>query len=132
MLWLRLWEEIKKDFKWTHGADKSFETLKQKVVELPILTLSDFNKVFQVGFDASGCALGGVLSQEGKPISFFSEKLNDPKNKYYLYDQDFYAFAQYFKKWRHYLIPKEFVLYTYHKPLQYLGCQHKMNWRHMK
>ena len=38
----------KNKFKWTHGVDKSFETLKQKVVELPILTLPNFNKVFQV------------------------------------------------------------------------------------
>ena len=38
----------KKDFKWTHGADKSFETLKQKVVELPRLDLPIFDKVFQV------------------------------------------------------------------------------------
>ena len=36
----------KKEFKWTYGAHTSFETLKQKVVELPILALLDFNKVF--------------------------------------------------------------------------------------
>ena len=63
----------KKEFKWTHGADKSSETLKQKVVELPVLALPDFNKVFQVQCDASGNAIGVVLSQEGKPIAFFSE-----------------------------------------------------------
>ena len=48
----------RKEFKWTHGADKSFETLKQKVVELPILALPDFNKVFQVECDASCSAIG--------------------------------------------------------------------------
>ena len=71
----------KKDFKWTHGADTSFETLKQKVVELPILALPDFNKVFQVECDASGNAIGVVLSQNGKPVAFFSENLNDAKRK---------------------------------------------------
>ena len=35
-----------KEFKWTHGADKSFENLKQKVVELPILALLHYNKAF--------------------------------------------------------------------------------------
>lgn len=69
----------KKDFKWTHGADKSFETLKQKVVELPRLALIDFNKVFQVECDASGSVVRAILSQEGKTITFFSEKLNDAK-----------------------------------------------------
>ena len=38
----------KKEFKWTHGVDKNFETLKQKVTKLLVLALPYFNKVFQV------------------------------------------------------------------------------------
>ena len=121
----------KKKLKWTYGANNSFETLKQKVVELPILAFPDFNKVFQVECDASSSAIGAVLSQEGKLVAFFSEKLNDAKRKYSVYDQEFYAIVQALKKWRHYLIPKEFVLYTNHKALQYLGNQHNLNQRHM-
>ena len=82
--------------------------------------------------DASGSAIGAVLSQEGKPIAYFSENLNDTKNKYYVYDQEFYAIVQALKKWRHYLFPKEFVLYTDHQALQYLNSQGKLNQRHMK
>ena len=41
--------------------------------------------------DTSGSVIGVVLSQEGKPIANFSEKLNDVKKKYYVYDQEFYA-----------------------------------------
>ena len=107
----------KKEFKWTYGVDKSFETLKQKVFELPVLALPNFNKIFQVECDASGSAIGAVLSQEGKPVAFFSKKLNDAKRKYSMYDQEFYAIIQALKKWRHYLIPKGFVLYTDHKYL---------------
>ena len=56
----------KKEFKWTHGTDKSFDTLKPQVAEFPILALPNFNKVFQVECDASGSAIGAVLSQEGQ------------------------------------------------------------------
>ena len=77
----------KKEFKWIHGADKSFEALKHKVVELPFLALFDFNKVLQVECDASGSVIGVVLSQEGKHVAFFSENLNDAKRKYSMYDQ---------------------------------------------
>lgn len=41
--------------------------------------------------DASGIAIGAILRQEVKPIAYFSEKLNDAKKKYYVYDQEFYA-----------------------------------------
>ena len=84
----------KKEFKWTHGGNNSFETLKEKVLELPVLALPDFNKVFQVECDVSGSKIGVVLSQEGKPIAFISEKLNDAKQKYSVYDQEFYAIVQ--------------------------------------
>jgi hypothetical protein len=63
--------------------------LKKKVIENNILALPNFNKVFQVDCDVSGSTIGVVLSQEGKPIALFSEKLNETKRKYYVYDQDY-------------------------------------------
>ena len=77
----------RKEFKWTTGAYTSFNLLKQKVTEQPILILLDFNKVFQVDYDASSTTIGDVMSQEGRPIADFSEKLNDAKIKYFVYDQ---------------------------------------------
>ena len=58
--------EDKKYFRWTHGVDKSFEALKHKVVELPILDLPNFNNVFQVECDAISSVVGVVLGPEGK------------------------------------------------------------------
>ena len=107
----------KREFKWTHGADKNFENLKQKVAKLLVLALPNFNKVFQVECDVGSSVIGVVLSKEGKHVAFFIEKFNGAKKKYFLYDQEVYAIAQALKKWRHYFIPKEFVLYTNHKAL---------------
>ena len=66
----------------------------------------DFGKKIQVRCNASGLAIGAVLSQNNRPVSYFSEKLNDTKKKYFTYDKEFYAMIQALKKWRHYLIPK--------------------------
>ena len=77
--------------------------------------------------DASGEAVGAVLSQEQRPIAYFSEKLNDVKKKYSSYDKEFYAIVQALKKWRHYLPPKEFILYSDNHALQFINNQPKLN-----
>lgn len=106
--------------------------LKKKVSEQPILSLPDFNKVFQVECDASKVAIGEVLSQEGKLVAFSSEKLNEAKHKYSSYDLEMYALVQALKRWRHYLLPKEFVVYTDNQALSFLISQDKLSHRHMK
>ena len=69
-------------FKWTSEADEAFELLKKKVTKASILILHDFNKVFKVECDASNIGIGAVLSQGGKLIAFFSEKLNETMRRY--------------------------------------------------
>jgi hypothetical protein len=121
-----------KSFSWIEEAEKGFKVLKKKITEQPILVLPDFEKTFQVRCDASGLAIGAVLSQDNRPIAYFSEKLNDAKQNYSTYDKEFYAVIQDLKKWRHYLIPKEFVLYNDSQALQFITRQEKLNQKHVK
>jgi hypothetical protein len=110
-----------KDFQWTEEAEKSFNLLKKKIMEQPILVLPNFSKTFQVKCDASGFAIGAVLSQDDRLVAYFSEKLNEVKVKYSTYDKEFYAVIQALKKWRHYLVPKEFFLYNDNHALQFVN-----------
>ena len=128
-------ETLKKEnqpFYWTEASEKSFNLLKKKVTEKPVLKLLDFDHLFQVRCDASGMAIGVVLGQEDKSVAYFSEKLNEAKQKYSSYEKEFYAIIQSLKHWRHYLMPKEFILFSNNHALEFLMQQPKLSQKHVK
>ena len=69
-------------FTWAKGQDNVFNKPKDKLTHAPLLQLSDFNKTFELEYDASGIGLGGILLQEGKPVAYFSENLSGPVLNY--------------------------------------------------
>ena len=81
-------------FSWGKVQENSFNILKDKLTHAPLLQLHDFNKTFELGCDASGIGLGGVLLQERKPIAYFSEKLSGPTLNYSTYDKQLYALVR--------------------------------------
>ncbi|GJY14437.1 putative reverse transcriptase domain-containing protein [Tanacetum coccineum] len=111
-------------------AELAFQGVKEKVTTSSILILPDFSKVFELHTDASKVAICGVLSQGGRPVAYFSEKLAGPKSRYTIYDLEFYAVIQAVKHWRHYLFHKEFVLFTDHDSLRQIRTQDKVSHKH--
>jgi len=59
----------------------------------------------------------GVLTQEGRPLAFFTGKLYDARRKYSTYDREFYAIFRNFEHWSHYLVANEF---SDHGALKYI------------
>ena len=96
----------KNRFVWTKAAAKAFEEIKKKLIEASVLQLPEFSKVFEVACDASNVGIRGVLNQEGHPIAFFREKLNEAKQQYSIYDKEFFVVVQALRYWRHYLLSK--------------------------
>ncbi|PKU81761.1 RNA-directed DNA polymerase [Dendrobium catenatum] len=126
-----LTELLKEDSShWTAAAQLSFDELKKNMTSAPVLRLPDFSKIFQVDCDASNVGVGAVLSQEGRPVAYFSEKLNETRQRYSTYDKEFYAIVRALHHWSHYLLPKEFVLFTDHAALKFIESQKKLKGRH--
>ncbi|KAJ0442056.1 putative nucleotidyltransferase, Ribonuclease H [Helianthus annuus] len=121
-----------KTFNWTEQAQVSFDEIKKRLTTTPVLALPNFDEVFEVECDASGVGIGAVLTQLGRPVAYFSEKLNDAKRRYSTYDKEFYAIIRALVHWHHYLIAKEFVLHSDHEALKYIQGQHKLQPRHAK
>nr|GEZ72899.1 hypothetical protein [Tanacetum cinerariifolium] len=119
-------------FMWTSEAAKAFDILKAKVTKAPVLALPNFDEVFQAECDASRVGIGGVLSQNQRPIAFFSEKLNDARRKYSTYDKEFYAIVRSLDTWRRYLLSNKFVMFFNHEALKFINGQHKLKPRHVK
>ncbi|GJX44920.1 RNA-directed DNA polymerase, partial [Tanacetum coccineum] len=67
-----------------------------------------------------------------KTSSFFNEKLNEARQKYSTYDKEFYAIIRSLEYWHHYLVSKDFILYSDHEALKYINGQHKLKRRYAK
>lgn len=105
----------RKKFQWTPTAQKSFEILKQKLSEPPILTHPNFNKQFILSTDSSDNALGASLGQKDEngiihPIAYFSKKLNDTQLRYTIMEKELMSIVEALKSFKYYLYGREFII----------------------
>ncbi|XP_017620999.1 uncharacterized protein LOC108465190 [Gossypium arboreum] len=125
----RLTGIIKKNspFHWTDDQENAFNKIKECLTNALLLSLPDFNKTFEVECDASGIGIGAILTQDGRPVVYFSEKLKGTKLKYLTYNKEMYALIQALETWQHYLWLNEFVIHTDHEALKHLKGKMKLN-----
>lgn len=111
-------------FKWDLPQARSFDALKKALITQPILQFPDFTMEFNLTTDASGHAIGGVLSQGpiGKdlPIAYASRVLNPAEQKYSTIEKECLAIVYCISHFRPYLYGRKFKIITDHKPLVWL------------
>jgi len=96
----------------------------------PVLAVPDFDKLFQVECNASIVGIGVVLSQEGKSVTFYSEKLSEARRKWSTYELELYVVFHALKVREHYLVQREFVLFSDHQTLKFINSQNSVNRMH--
>ena len=81
----------KREQTWIEEHQQAFKKLKKKITSQPVLFLLKKKGKFRVETDASGHAIGGVLSQEQegkwKPIVFLSRTMQPVERNYEIYDK---------------------------------------------
>ncbi|XP_050895185.1 uncharacterized protein LOC127101785 [Lathyrus oleraceus] len=112
-----------KGFIWNEQALEAFQALKDAMIQLPTLALPSFELPFDVTTDASGIAIGAVLSQATYPLAFFSKKLCTRMKSASAYEREMFAITSVVKKWRHYLLGRHFRIYTDQKSLRGMFLQ---------
>ena len=70
--------------------------------------------------------------QEGNPIAYFREKLNEAILNYCTYDKELYALVRALQNWQHYLLPKQFLIHSEHESLKHLKGRGKLSKRHAR
>ena len=71
-----------KKYIWGKEQQDAFEKAKRMLEREAILSYPDFSKPFDLYTDASDVQLGATLVQNGKPLGFYTRKLNDAQSKY--------------------------------------------------
>jgi hypothetical protein len=56
--------------------------MKALIAKETLLTFADFSKEFEIHTDASKLQLGACISQNGKPVAFYSRKLQSAQTRY--------------------------------------------------
>ena len=112
-------------FEWTDECSRSFKSLKLNLSTTPILAYPKFDKPFILDTDASGYAIGAVLSQIDdskveRPIAFFSRLLSKPEQNYSVTRKELLAMIDAMEQYRVYLLGKKFLVRTDHSALKWL------------
>ena len=105
------------------NAKTAFNYLRLTFIEVLTLRHFDLESHIRIEIDASGYAIGGVLSQlnldsdappndsnsdksdfgQWHPVAYFSRKMIPAETRYKTHDAELLAIVEAFKTWRHYL-----------------------------
>ena len=111
-------------FTWDEEHQKAFEFLKDRMINAPILSYPSANGVFILDTDASGSAIGAVLSQIQndieKVISYGSYILTPEQRRYCVTRRELLAIVRFTRQYRHYLLGRQFYIRTDHNSLTWL------------
>lgn len=111
-------------FEWNETHEASFQLLKGKLTQAPILAFPDHEGLFILDCDASSDAIGAVLSQvQGgieKVVSYASNQLTKAERLYCTTRRELLAVYKYVKMFRHYLLGRDFKIRTDHKALTWM------------
>ena len=66
----------KKPWHWDEIHQKAFDQVKATICQDVVLVYPDFSKPFEIYTDASASQLGAVITQDNRPLAFFSRKLS--------------------------------------------------------
>lgn len=118
-------KRVPNNIPWSAEEEASFQKLKQKLTEIPLLYTPVLDRPYQLYTDASATAVGACLAQqddEGKerPIAFFSRKLTPCQTRWATIEREAYAVLSALSKFDTWVFGAQIQIVSDHNPLTYL------------
>ena len=122
-----------KKIQWTEDCEKAFKEIKHVIAKDTLLAFPDFTKPFIIHTDASDRQLGAVITQDNKPLAYYSRKLSKAQINYTVTEKELLSIVETLKEFRSILLGFEIEIYTDHINLTYntrlSESQRVMRWR---
>ena len=106
-------------FEWTDECQTAFVTMKKIMAQGVLLMYPECGKRFDVHTDECNYQIGAVISQNGKPVAYFSRKFNQAQYQYTTTEKEVLAIVETLKTYRQVLLGQEIRIYTDHKNFTY-------------
>jgi hypothetical protein len=81
-------------FVWQQVHQEAFQKTKKVMTKETMLPYPEFDEPFVIHTNASTKQIGGVISQNNKPLGFFSKKLTEVQQQYPVTEQELLAIIQ--------------------------------------
>ena len=104
-------------FIWGKEKQRAFYDMKHHLCSTPVLSFLDLQQPFEIDINAYEYVVGEILTQHSHLVAYHSKKLSDNVQKYPTYDKEMNSIVQACHQWKHYILGKETIIHTNHKPL---------------
>ncbi len=107
----------KRPLQWDPIHQQVFDNVKAAIAKETVLAYPDFSKPFEIYTDASSMQLGAVITQDNRPIAFFSRKLSVMQQKYSVTEIELLAIVETLNEFKGMLWGQNIKVYTDHTNL---------------
>ena len=111
-------------FNFDESCQNSFEEIKSRLVEAPIMAEPDWNKEFEIMCDANDYAMGVVLGQKAdkvfRAINYSSKTFNEAQENYSTTEKEMLDMVFACEKFRSYILGSHVIIHTDHVAIKYL------------
>jgi hypothetical protein len=104
-------------FQWTSEMQKAFNQMKALMAADVLCAYPDYNKPFHIFTDAFDYQPGACIMQEGKPVAYYSKKLNSAQMNYATIDKKLLCVVATLHKFHSMLLGAELHVHTDQKIL---------------